>query len=212
MSSDFKIKWSACFRFLISGTVNNKMMDLQGQGYRLSFVSPAAKHKPSSLRHCTIFTSNKLELLWHSQNRTAIHPFISCMWCMCVCVWSTRPLARPCHLVSPICLKTVSAPPRPPTPRRASGDTTGGSGGRRGLLRAGSDHGSAAGRPQKAKHSCIWIIYCTNSHICISGHFQVTGAQWFTSLCQNVLVLVWNRMDIKLVWIQVPSWIFKAAV
>lgn len=81
-----------------------------------------------------------------------------------------------------------------------------------GLLRTGSDHGLAAGATPKAKRLCVWIIYCTNSHICISGHFQVTGALWFTSLCQTVLLLVRSRVDIKLVWMRAPSWIFKAAM
>lgn len=88
-------------------------------------------------------------------------------------------------------------------------------GGRRstwGLLRTGEWPRLGSRATPTAKHLCVWIIYCTNSHICISGHFQVTGALWFTCLCQTVLLLVRNRVDIKLVWMQVPSWIFKAAV
>lgn len=140
------------------------------------------------------------------------HSSIHLMY-VCVCVCGPRGHRLDCVTLCHPYVWKQSALPLAPRLRRERVETQQeAAGGRRGLLRAGSDHGSAAGRPQKAKHSCIWIIYCTNSHICISGHFQVTGAQWFTSLCQNVLVLVWNRMDIKLVWIQVPSWIFKAAV
>lgn len=141
---------------------------------------------------CTFLFSNKLHVSWNSKKGTSSsHSSIQL-----VCGWPARPPARPRHLVSPVRLKTVTPPPTL----------------QKGVITHGEWPRLGSGATPKAKHLCIWIIYCTNSHICISGHFHVTGALWFTSLCQTVLLLVWNRMDIKLVWMQVPSWIFKAAV
>ncbi len=148
------------------------------------------------------FYSNKLDVLWNSKKRkkrrqAAAHPFSSCVGGMrghrldCVSVT----LCHPCgwkHSLLPL---------------NVEGKHSAG-----GVITHGEWPQLGSGATPKAKHLCIWIIYCTDSHICISGHFQVTGALWFTPLCQTVLLLVWNRMDIKLVWMQVPSWIFKAAV
>ena len=148
---------------------------------------------------CTFFISNKLDVLWNSEKGTSSsHSSIQLLR-----GWPERPPARPRHLVSPMCLKTVTAPPPPDR-----GEDTH----HKGAITHGEWPRLGSGATPKAKHLCIWIIYCTDSHICISGHFQVTGALWFTPFCQTVLLLVWNRTDIKLVWMQVPSWIFKAAV
>ena len=109
----------------------------------------------------------------------------------------------PSKTLSPCITRTserVNTPP-PPTGRETQ---------REGFITHGEWPRLGSRAALKAARSRIWIIYCTNSHICIFGYFHATGAQWFTPLRRAVPLRAQNRMDIKLVGIRGPLCILRA--